>query len=1109
MTFTVTLSAPSATIVTVRYDTTDGSATIGGGDYVPVPPTILVFQPGETVKTFSVQLVGDTKPESDEGFFASLRNPTGAAFDAGGVGTTALGRIIDDDTAPRISMNNVSITEGNSGTTNAVFTVQRSGNLLGQPLRLNYSTSDGTAGRGSDYVPTIGTLAFAAGQTNQTITVPIIGDTLVEPDETFFVNLGSVSIPNLLQGKGTIVNDDSSVANMPLLSISNASVMEGNSGLTVAAFPVSLSAVSAQPITVNWTTADGTATAPSDYMAASGILTFAPGQTSLTIPVQVVGDTLAEPDETFFVNLSNPVNTTISAGQSAGTIRNDDASIDTPPTLSNIPDQSITDGTPNVSILFTIGDAETPVTALTLIGSSSNPALLPGANIVFNGDDANRTVILTPVAGQTGSATITLTVSDGSASASDSFILTINPKPYVPLTLFPIPDTTITLGTPFASVSVGVTGGTGQLIIPSLTVHSSDSTLLPNANIVVTVAPLNGPPSQIILMPVPGQTGSSTITVTVSDGMVSASSSFLFSVNRPANVPVISMSDVFVLEGNRGTTPAVFTVRLSAISAQPITVNWTTADGTATASSDYLATGGTLTIAPGQSSLTISIQVIGDTLAEPDETFFVNLSTPVNAMISAGQGVGTIVNDETLTISPISDQTIAVNTTTAPIPFTVANAIANAANLLFSARSSNPTLVPNENIQFGGSGTNRAVVIVPAPDQSGDAIITINAFDGAATASVSFALRVNDANTPPTISSIPNQTTEPCRPTGQIAFTISDVETPAELLRLKATSSNQSLVLDQNILFSGSGSNRAISILTSTGQGGTSLITVEVADNEGGSVSTQFFVIVGGLGAVFPNDINGDGSADILFQNSDGSVGVWFMNGGPELLSASFFNPNNVGDTGWQIVGSGVLDVSQSCGSTDLLFQHTDGTLAVWHMNGTELISSALLNPSQPGPGWTVVGTGDLNRDGRKDILFQQTDGTLGVWYMDGVNLIEGRLINPSNPGDPRWRVVGTADLGQKGSTDLIFQHADGTLGAWYMDGINLVQGVLFNPSTPGGDWRVAGTVDLNQDGKTDLLFQHSDGSVGVWFMDQLTLISGQMLNPSHPGDGWRIVGPR
>jgi hypothetical protein len=134
----------------------------------------------------------------------------------------ALGTIFDDDTAPKLSINNVSITEGNSGITNAVFTVQRSGNL-GQPFTLSYSTADGTATAGSDYVATSGSLVFASGETIKKITVPVIGDLNIEGDETFFVNLSTKSSPNLAQIKATIVNDDG----VPLISINDASILEG------------------------------------------------------------------------------------------------------------------------------------------------------------------------------------------------------------------------------------------------------------------------------------------------------------------------------------------------------------------------------------------------------------------------------------------------------------------------------------------------------------------------------------------------------------------------------------------------------------------------------------------------------------------------------------------------------------------------------------------------------------------------------------------------------------------------------------------------------------------------------------------------------------------
>jgi len=246
---------------------------------------------------------------------------------------------------------------------------------------------------------------------------------------------------------------------------------------------------------------------------------------------------------------------------------------------------------------------------------------------------------------------------------------------------------------------------------------------------------------------------------------------------------------------------------------------------------------------------------------------------------------------------------------------------------------------------------------------------------------------------------------------------------------------------------------------------------------------------------------------EVVFEHQDGSIGVWFMNKGPDLISASFFNPQAVADPRWHIVGTGDFNSDHR---RDLLFQHQDGTLAVWYMDGTNLLSAALLNPSQSGEGWKVAGTGDMNHDGKKDILFQHTDGTLAVWFMNGINLGQAALLNPNKPGDSGWRVVGTAELTNVGTTDLILQHSDGTLAAWYMDGINLVRGALLNPSAPAeAGWRVAATLDLNADGETDFLFQHDDGTMAVWLMDGINLLSGEFLNPANPGSDWRIAGPK
>jgi CSLREA domain-containing protein len=111
--------------------------------------------------------------------------------------------------------------------------------------------------------------------------------------------------------------------------------------------------------------------------------------------------------------------------------------------------------------------------------------------------------------------------------------------------------------------------------------------------------------------------------------------------------PTLSINDVMVSEGNSGTVNAVFTVSLSNTSAQTVTVQYATANGTATAPSDYTATSGTLTFPANTPTLTqaITVQVKGDTLFESNETFFVNLNNPTNATLADGQGIGTILND--------------------------------------------------------------------------------------------------------------------------------------------------------------------------------------------------------------------------------------------------------------------------------------------------------------------------------------------------------------------------------------------------------------------------------------------------------------------------------
>jgi len=319
-TFTVSLSAASANTVTVNYATADGTAT-QPADYQS-QSGVLTFNPGDLTKTVTVLVNGDTLDEVNEIFFVNLSSATnGALVDSQGQGT-----ITDNDPAPSLSINDVSIAEGDSATTPATFTVTLS-LASGQTVTVNYATADNTAAAGSDYQSTSGTLTFNPGDNTKTISVLLNGDTTFEQAETFLVNLSGPTNATISdnQGLGTITNDDPAPPT-PTFSITDVSVAEGNAGTSNATFTVTLSPSSSQTVTVDFATADGTATiAGNDYQSATGTLTFNPGDTSKPINVVINGDTLVEPDETLLVKLTNATGgATIGVLQSVGTIQNDD-----------------------------------------------------------------------------------------------------------------------------------------------------------------------------------------------------------------------------------------------------------------------------------------------------------------------------------------------------------------------------------------------------------------------------------------------------------------------------------------------------------------------------------------------------------------------------------------------------------------------------------------------------------------------------------------------------------------------------------------------------------------------------------------------------------------
>ncbi len=557
MTFTVGLSTPSSQSVTVHFATSGGTAT-AGLDYALTSGT-LTFAPGELSALITVSVNGDTSFEPDETVIVTLSGPNNAGIADG----TGVGTILGDDPPPAQSVsvvNDVTVAEGDSGTTAVVFTVALS-SPSDQVVTVTYATTAfrGTATNEVDYIGTGGTFTFAPGELTKSATVQVLGDTLDEPDEvTYFV----IFFPTNAtigddEGVLTILDDDAART----ISIADTTVIEGDAGPTDASFTVSLSGPSGQPVTVDYATTDGTASAGLDYTATSGSLTFAPGQTSRTITVPVSGDTIDEPDETFDVTLSDPAGASLADGAALATITDDDqAAI------------SIAD--------VTVGEGDSGSTAALFSVSLASPA------------------------GQT--VTVRYSTADGTATAGLDYVAASGTLTFAP-------------GEQAKTVSVAVSG---------------DTTDEPDETFFVD---LSGPTNGVVAA---GQ-GSATIT--------------------DDDPPVASVvNDVTVAEGDSGTTAVVFTVALSSPSDQVVTVTYATTAfrGTATNEVDYIGTGGTFTFAPGELTKSATVQVLGDTLDEPDEVTYFVIFFPTNATIGDDEGVLTILDDDAARTISIADTTV-------------------------------------------------------------------------------------------------------------------------------------------------------------------------------------------------------------------------------------------------------------------------------------------------------------------------------------------------------------------------------------------------------------------------------------------------------------------
>ena len=307
-----------------------------------------------------------------------------------------------------------------------------------------------------------------------------------------------------------------------------------------------------------------------------------------------------------------------------------------------------------------------------------------------------------------------------------------------------------------------------------------------------------------------------------------------------------------------------------------------------------------------------------------------------------------------------------------------------------------------------------------------------------------------------------------------------------------------------------------ISVGPSAGMG-TALVDLMVAPNPNpiarrGTVTIAGTMVTVEQGPLELADLNQDAHLDLVWRHeTSGDIAAWFMNG-TMLRSGVPFTPGRVLDPSWKIVGLGDLDGD---GGTDLVWQNiADGRLAAWLMNGVTLRSGVPLSPAVVADvNWRIRSVGDVDGDGKPDLIWQHVgDGRIAVWFMDGLRQRSGELFSPSMAVEPGWQIAGSADFDMDGRRDLLWQHLDGRISVWLMDGTRMID---VNFTTPPGvgdtQWKICAVGDVDRDGKPDLIWQHqTTGHLAAWIMNGLTLMSGRALTPAQVTDtNWRIAGPR
>ena len=624
----VTLSRSAVgTVSTVDYTASDITAA-AGSDYSSASGTV-TFASGELSKNITLTSIDDGIFEPDENFSLILSSPTNAEL---GTNINANILIVENDAPPLVEF--VSATYSTAENTGVVsVTVQRAAAAVTSTVA--YATSNGSGEAGLDYTTTTGTLIFNPGELVKSFDITIVVDSLYEHDETLYISLSNpvmAALGNQNISEIRIIDDDPA----PMIEFDTPpfTVEEGGSAV------VTLSRTGGDSVTsaVEYATADGSAIAGVDYIAASGTVTFAPGENIKTINISTTEDTSFEIDESFTVNLTNPTDGQLSGTTIANVIIQND---DTPPAVEfDSAAYNVNEGNTGTITVQRTGDVSNPSSVDYCLSDGSaaegSDYVLATGTINFTAGEGLKAFTVNTIDDSLyeGDEDIILTLSNangavlGIQETAELIIVDDDPPPVIE---FAVTSSNIEEGLT-AVITVQRTGSLGGT--SSIDYSTDDNTAIARqdytaVNGIITFAP--GETTKVISINTLDDSffeNDEILDINLSNvngALLGSNDTAQLIVNDNELSLIAFSSDAYeVLEGD---TAAVTLERTGDTTGSAVVSYAITSAGTAEAGVDYTSVLGTLTFNPGETSKTFTVSTINDNVAELNESIIIELQS--------------------------------------------------------------------------------------------------------------------------------------------------------------------------------------------------------------------------------------------------------------------------------------------------------------------------------------------------------------------------------------------------------------------------------------------------------------------------------------------------